>query len=110
MVKQGEIIRLNFDPQLGHEQSGFRPAVIISNQAFHRYTQLVIACPITSNEKAFPLHLPLDHRTITQGVILCEQPKTLDLRARPFKVIETLPKDLLKRVIEVVYAEIRMDG
>lgn len=109
MVKQGEIIKLNFDPQLGHEQSGFRPAVIISNNSFHKYTNLVIACPITTNERAFPLHLPLDSRTKTKGSILCEQPKTFDLRARSYKVIEELPIDILRQVIEIVYAEIKIE-
>lgn len=108
-MKQGDIIKINFDPQLGHEQSGFRPAVVISNDSFHKYTNLVIACPITTNDRAFPLHLPLDGRTKTTGSILCEQPKTLDLRARPYKIIEALPLDLLKQVIEVVYAEIRIE-
>lgn len=109
MVKQGDIIKLNFDPQLGHEQSSFRPAVIISNPSFHKYTNLVIACPITTNDRAFPLHLPLDSRTKTKGAILCEQPKTLDLKARPYQVIETLPLDLLEKAIEMVYAEIRIE-
>lgn len=77
MVKQVDIIKLNFDPQLEHEQSGFRPAVIISNPSFHKYTNLVIACPFTTNDRAFPLHLPLDTRTKTKGAILCEQPKHL---------------------------------
>ncbi|SCZ80867.1 mRNA interferase MazF [Acidaminobacter hydrogenoformans DSM 2784] len=108
-MKQGDIIKINFDPQLGHEQSGFRPAVVISNDSFHKYTNLVIACPITTNDRAFPLHLPLDGRTKTTGSILCEQPKTIDLRARPYKIIEALPLDLLKQVIEVVYAEIRIE-
>jgi len=46
---------------------------------------------------------------VKQGAILCEQPKTLDLKARPYQVIETLPLDLLEKAIEMVYAEIRIE-
>ena len=35
MVKQGTIIKINFNPQSGHEQAGYRPAVVISNNIFN---------------------------------------------------------------------------
>ena len=36
MVKQGTIIKINFNPQAGHEQAGYRPAVVISNNIFNK--------------------------------------------------------------------------
>ena len=45
---------------------------------------------------------------MTTGVVLCEHVKALDLKARPFKVVEQLPKDLLGKVIEVVFSEIEI--
>ena len=57
MVKQGTIIKINFNPQSGHKQ----------------------VCPITNKVNYFPLHIPLDSRTKTTGVILCEHLKSLDL-------------------------------
>ena len=106
MVSQGDIIKINFDPQMGHEQAGYRPAVVVSNNFFNKKTNLVLVCPITSTNNMFPLHIPLDDRTQTNGVILCEHIRALDLNARPHKVIERLPQDLITKVVDVVYAEI----
>lgn len=105
MVKQGDIIKINFNPQAGHEQSGYRPAVVISNNFFNDKAKLVIVCPITNTNNKFPLHIPLDDRTETTGVILCEHVKSLDLNARGYKVVEQLPDDLLETVIDIVFSE-----
>lgn len=106
MVKQGTIIKINFNPQKGHEQAGYRPALIISNNVFNDKTNLSIVCPITNTDNKFPLHIPLDNRTKTTGVILCEHIKALDLNSRTFQEIEKIPNDILERVIDIVYSEI----
>ena len=106
MVKQGMIIKLNFNPQVGHEQAGYRPAVVISNNIFNEKAKLAIVCPITNTDNKFPLHIALDERTKTRGVILCEHLKSLDLRKRKYESIEKLPKDILDKVINIIYAEI----
>lgn len=106
MVKQGTIIKINFNPQAGHEQAGYRPAVVISNDIFNEKAKLAIVCPITNTNNHFPLHIPLDERTKTTGVILCEHIKSLDLNSRTYQEIENLPNDLLQKVIDIVYAEI----
>ena len=108
MVKQGDIIKVNFNPQAGHEQAGYRPALVVSNDFFNQKTTLTIVCPITNTNNRFPLHIPLDDRTETTGVILCEHIKALDLNARSYRVVEQLPRDLLGKVIDVVFAEIEM--
>ena len=106
MVKQGTIIKINFNPQSSHEQAGYRPAVVISNNIFNKKTNLVIVCPITNTNNHFPLHIPLDKRTQTTGVILCEHIKALDLNSRKYQVLEELPEDILENVIDIVYSEI----
>ena len=106
MVKQGDIITLNFNPQAGHEQAGYRPAVVVSNDFFNEKTNMVIVCPITNTNNQFPLHIPLDRRTRTTGVILCEHIKAVDIRARGYKMIEKLPGDLLSKVIDVIFSEV----
>ena len=108
MVNQGDIIKVNFNPQAGHEQAGYRPALVISNNFFNQKTNLTIVCPITNTNNRFPLHIPLDDRTETTGVILCEHVKALDLNARTYRVVEQLPRDLLEKGIEVVFSEIEM--
>lgn len=106
VVNQGAIIKINFNPQSGHEQAGYRPAVVISNNIFNDKAKLSIVCPITNTNNKFPLHIPLDDRTKTTGVILCEHIKALDLNSRTFQVVEQLPKDILDKVIDVIYSEI----
>lgn len=106
MVDQGDIIKVNFNPQKGHEQAGYRPALVVSNNIFNEKTNLVIACPITNTDNNFPLHVRLDERTETSGVILCEHVKTLDLKARGFKYVEKLPTDIFSKVVDVLYAQI----
>ena len=69
-LQQGDIIKLNFNPQSGHEQAGYRPALVVSNEIFHQKTNLVIVCPISNTSNKFPLHVQLDNRTITTGSIL----------------------------------------
>jgi len=105
MVKQGDIIKLNFDPQSGREQAGYRPAVVISNDVFNAKTNMAIVCPITNTKRSFPLHIPLDSRTVTTGYVLCEHIKSLDLSERSCKVIEPLPDDLLDKIIATVFSE-----
>ena len=83
-------------------------SLVISNNFFNQKTNLTIVCPITNTNNRFPLHIPLDDRTETTGVILCEHVKALDLNARTYRVVEQLPRDLLEKVIEVVFSEIEM--
>lgn len=105
MVRQGDIIKINFTPQSGHEQAGYRPAVVISNDFFNAKTNLAIVCPITNTLRPFPLHVPLDERTETTGVVMCEQIKALDIRARTFRPVERIPDDLLDEVLAIAFSE-----
>ncbi len=108
MVKQGDIIKVNFDPRSGHEQAGYRPALVVSADIFNTKTKLAIVCPITNTDNHFPLHVPLDERTSTTGVVLCEHVRTLDITARGYRFIESVPKDILEKVIDVLKAEIEI--
>lgn len=96
---QGDIVMMNFSPQAGHEQGGRRPALVISNKSFHRYTRMAIVCPITTKIKDYPMHVRLDERTKTTGEILCEHVKSLDLQARGAVYVESLPDDLLQEAL-----------
>lgn len=109
VIKQGDIIKFDFNPTIGHEQAGYRPAVVISNETFNSHTNLLIVLPVTNSNNKFPLHVPLDERTKTIGFILCEHPKSIDQTARKIKMVEALPKDILKKTIKIVKAEISVE-
>ncbi|MDR0853826.1 MAG: type II toxin-antitoxin system PemK/MazF family toxin [Clostridiales Family XIII bacterium] len=108
--KQGDIIRLNFDPQAGHEQAGMRPAVIVSNNSSMKHLNTrAMVCPITNTDKGFPVHIRLDSRTKTTGVVLCDQAKILDLAARKAAYVESLPEDILEEIVDVIIGMVEID-
>lgn len=106
VIRQGDIVWLDFTPQAGHEQAGTRPAVVVSNEIFNQRTRLVIACPITNTNNTFPLHVPLDSRTKTTGVVLCEHVRALDPIARNCRIVERIPEDLLQNVLDIIFASV----
>jgi mRNA interferase MazF len=109
MVKQGYLIWLDFDSQIGHEQKGRRPALVVSNETFNNFSNLAIVCPITDTKKAHPFHVKLDERTKTTGVILCDQSRTLDIYARNYEFIENLPRDILLDVVDIISGFIELE-
>ena len=100
--KQGDIIILDFDPQTGHEQKGRRPGLLISNEQFHRRTNMAMVCPITNTVSGFPTHIALDSRTNTAGEIMCEQVKCLDIAARNALYKESAPEDIVDEAIDLI--------
>ncbi len=105
-VKQGDIIKFDFDSALGHEQQGYRPVLVISNSAYNRHTNLLMVLPIKSRESDFPLHIHLDERTETKGIIMCEQIKAIDKTIRKIKQVESVPHDVLAHVVAMIKGEI----
>ncbi len=85
---QGDIVFIDFDPTKGHEQKGYRPAVVISNDIFNKNTKMVIVCPITSNDKDFPTHYNLKNSKKVKGSVLCEHIRSIDYEIRKLKYVE----------------------
>jgi len=98
----GDLVYLEFDPQAGHEQMEKRPALVVSNKTFNQFTKLTMVCPITNTQRNYPLHVTLDSRTKTTGVIMCEQVKSLDLNARNTTFFERIPDDILAEVLDIL--------
>jgi mRNA interferase MazF len=98
--KKGDIIEMNFNPIKGHEQSGKRPALIISNESYYKKTKLIIVCPISNTKNNFPMHIKLDDRTVTTGVILSQHIRTVDPAARQISFIESMPFELTEQAIK----------
>ena len=107
--KQGDIIKFDFNPTLGHEQAGYRPAVIISRELFNKKTGHIIVCPITLKARPYPTRIPLDGSTKTKGFVICEHVKTVDYNVRKPKFIERIDESILDNVLAIVNAEIQKD-
>ena len=76
----GDIVRLNFTPQVGHEQAGHRPALVLSPAAYNDKTSLMICCPMTTQIKNYPFEVPISGSPAV--VVLADQVKSLDWRVR----------------------------
>ena len=100
--EQGDIIILDFSPTQGHEQSGYRPALVVSKNLYNVKTGFVVVCPITNTLKPFPTRVSLDERTQTTGFVICEQVRTLDVNARTPKFLEKMPEDLFRQALDIV--------
>lgn len=98
---RGHIIKVNFDPQAGHEQAGWRPALVLSPATYNR-TGLAIVVPITNQVKGYPFEVPLPAGLVTTGVILSDAIKSLDWKARKGRFIEVMPPGPLKVVQDQV--------
>lgn len=96
---RGEIAWLEFTPQKGSEQSGHRPALVISPQEYNRKVGLALFCPITTQIKNYPYEVKISEHLKVEGVILCDQIKSLDWRSRKAKRICEVPDDILQEVI-----------
>lgn len=109
-LKQGDIIKTNFNPKIGHEQTGYRPALVVSCGLYNNAVNLAVLCPITNTNRPFPFHIPLDERTTTSGVVLCEQVKATNLDECGYVFVERIPKDLLLRVLNIIRQEFDFDN
>ena len=99
---QGDIIDLDFDPRVGHEQSGSRPAMVVSRDLFHTQCGLLVVCPITSKQRRSPFHVPVSGMCRTSGYIMCDQMRTIDPSARNARVRDRAPVSLLMEVSDVL--------
>jgi mRNA interferase MazF len=94
---KAHIIKINFDPRAGHEQAGWRPAVVLSPAAYNRIG-LAIVVPITNQVKGYPFEVPMPSGSATTGVILSDAIKSVDWKARHARFVEILPPGPLKAV------------
>jgi mRNA-degrading endonuclease toxin of MazEF toxin-antitoxin module len=102
-MKRGEIWLVALDPTQGHEQKGRRPVLIVSPEAFNRITKVPVVLPITSGGSfarmaGFAVSLT-GAGTKTTGVVRCDQPRALDLKARSGKKLENVPDSIVDEVL-----------
>jgi mRNA-degrading endonuclease toxin of MazEF toxin-antitoxin module len=102
-MERGEIWLVALDPTQGHEQRGRRPVLIVSPEAFNRVTKVPVVLPITSGgtfARTAGFAVPLTGGgTKTTGVVRCDQPRALDLRARGGKKLESVPDTIMDEVL-----------
>ena len=56
---RGDLVWLQFNPQAGHEQAGYRPVLVVSPGSYNGRVGLALCCPITSQVKGYPFEVML---------------------------------------------------
>jgi mRNA interferase MazF len=100
----GDVVWISLNPQSGHEQTGRRPAVVLSPRSYNHKTSLAIFCPITSQVKGYPFEVILAAGLPVEGAILSDQVKSLDWHARNAELICTLPAETITEVVQKLSA------
>jgi mRNA interferase MazF len=98
--RRGDVVWLQLDPRAGHEQAGRRPALVLSPESYNGRIGLAILCPITSQVKGYPFEVALPHGSAISGVVLSDQVKSLDWRARRADLIEAAPPRVTEEVLQ----------
>ena len=106
--KHGDICYMDFAPTKGHEQTGLRPAVVISKDKFNKYTNMAIICPITTNTKKFPSHYELQDTKKVKGSVLCEHIRSIDFNARNLSFVEKIKEAELEEILDIIYGIIEI--
>ena len=100
---RGDVVWLEFDPQAGHEQARRRPALVLSPIAYNRRVGLALVCPITSQVKGYPFEVTLPASSLElRGVILADQVKSLDWRARQAAHLGRVPDSTVAEVVGLI--------
>ena len=98
--QQGDVVWMNFSPQTGREQAGYRPAVVLSPRPYNSKVGLALVCPITTRVKGYPFEVDIPAGLEVRGVVLADQVKSMDWRARHAALICPLPVETVDRVLE----------
>ena len=102
--RRGDLVWLNFDPRTGHAQARRRPAFVLSPEAYNRKTGLLLACPVTSQVKGYPFEVALPAGLPLGGVILADQVKSLDWKARTAEFAARASAPVIAAVLARVWA------
>ncbi len=98
--ERGDVVWITLQPQAGHEQAGRRPALVVSPLAYNRKVGLALLCPITGRAKGYPFEVAIPRGLPVRGVVLADQVKSLDWRARHAELLCELGEATTSKAIQ----------
>jgi mRNA interferase MazF len=101
--ERGDLVYANFNPQAGHEQAGTRPGIVLSPKSFNEITGFAVVCPIIRQQKGYPFEVALPSGLAIEGVILTDQVKSLDWRARRFQIKGKAPGEIATECLALIH-------
>ena len=100
---RGDVVWLEFDPRVGHEQAGRRPALVVSPRAYNGKVGLALFCPITSRVKGYPFEVLFPPDSRVDGVVLADRVKSLDWRSRRARRLAVASKEVVAEVLDKIH-------
>ena len=99
----GDVVWINFNPQTGHEQSGRRPAVVLSPWEYNIGSRnLAVFYPITTKSGNNPFEVVIPEGLDVKGVILADQIKSLDWQERNAEFWCSLPHYTVHEILDKI--------
>jgi mRNA interferase MazF len=92
----GDVVWLNFDPRVGREQSGHRPALVLSPKRYNGLRGMMVCCPMTSKIKGYAFEVVISDAP--PSAVLTDQIKNVDWRARNAQRRGSVTPDVLADV------------
>lgn len=99
---RGDIVYLDFNLQTGREQAGRRPAIVLSPKPFNQTTGYASVCPISQTKRKWGFHVHLPEGLAVSGVIITDQIKNLDFRARNIEIKEKAPEEVVQTCLKKI--------
>lgn len=68
VYRRGDVVRADFDPVEGLEQSGVRPALVLSPEGTNRHSPLVILVPLTTKnlDRIYPFEVLIEPNEVVK--------------------------------------------
>lgn len=98
--ERGDVAWISLDPQAGHEQAGLRPVLVLSPADYNGKVGLMLCCPITTQVKGYPFEVMIRNNPKVNGVVLADQVKNLDWKARRAKKKGRISETELSEVLQ----------
>ena len=107
---RGDVVWIDMQPQVGHEQSGRRPAIVLSPKSYNGKVGLALLCPITNQIKGYPFEVIIPSGLKVAGVVLSDQVKSLDWKIRSAEFCDKVPEAVVLEIIKKLETLLSFDG
>ncbi|MCG2820751.1 MAG: endoribonuclease MazF [Candidatus Atribacteria bacterium] len=107
---RGDVVWIDMQPQVGHEQSGRRPAIVLSPKSYNGKVGLALLCPITTQIKGYPFEVIIPSGLKVAGVVLSDQVKSLDWKIRSAEFCDKVPEAVVLEIIKKLETLLSFDG
>ena len=107
--QRGDVVWINMHPQAGHEQTGRRPAIVLSPRPYNAKVGLALFCPVTNQIKGYPFEVIIPSGLKVTGAILSDQIKSLDWKIRNTEYYSKVPEAVVSEIFKKLSTLLRFD-